>query len=85
MLLYVNERVKILFNSTRMNQIHTQVDNIYIYYTCPKGMWIVGVREEVVGLCGPREIQLVEGVQVARRSRVEHLNLITLWDSSYLA
>ena len=46
--------------------------------TCPKGVRVVCIGKEVVGLGGPGEVEFVEGIKIAGGGGVEHFHLVTL-------
>lgn len=46
--------------------------------SCPEGVRIGGIREEVIALGWPSYVRVMQGFQVARRSRVEHVDIGTV-------
>ena len=49
-----------------------------VIYTCPVRIRAVSIRKEIITFGGPRFVNFVQCIEVARRSGVEHFHLITL-------
>ena len=56
-------------------QLHLSNSTPRNLFTCPEGMGVVGIREEIVSVDLPLQVGLVQGIHIARWGGVEQHNV----------